>query len=189
MSRIILLAGPSGGGKSRLARRIGALPLRLDDFYLDADAPGLPRAHGIVDWDDPATWDAAGAVGALASLVGSGRCEVPSYSIAHSRRVGSRTLVLGTRDVIVAEGIFAIEMLPHARDAGLDVEPLYLDRSRWLVALLRLRRDLAERRKPPLVLVRRGWALFRSQPALRARAEAAGFTPMTMRAAVQLLTA
>ena len=52
MTRLVLLAGPSGGGKSRLARLVGALPLRLDDFYRDADAPGLPCAHGIVDWDD-----------------------------------------------------------------------------------------------------------------------------------------
>lgn len=187
MTRVILLAGPSGGGKSRLARHIGALALRLDDFYRDADTPGLPRAHGIVDWDDPATWDPAAAVDALGRLVREGRCEVPLYSIAESRRVGRRTLELGGHALVVAEGIFAVDLLPHARRAGLPVEPLYLDRSRWLVAALRLRRDLAHRRKPPLVLLRRGWALFRSQPALRASALAAGFTPVTMRRAIRLL--
>lgn len=45
------------------------------------------------------------------------------------------------------------------------MEPIYLDRSRTLVALLRLRRDLAQHRKPPLVLLRRGLALWRAQPA------------------------
>ena len=187
MTRVILLAGPSGGGKSRLARRLGALPLRLDDFYLDADAPGLPRAHGIVDWDDPATWDAAGAVQALQDLLHDGRCEVPDYSIAESRRLGWHMLELGGRGLIVAEGIFALDLLPHARAAGLLVEPIYLDRSRWLVGLLRLRRDLAHRRKPPLILLRRGWALFRGQPALKDAALAAGFTPMTMRQAARRL--
>ncbi|MFZ2427133.1 MAG: uridine kinase, partial [Propioniciclava sp.] len=77
MTRLVLLAGPSGGGKSRLARLVGALPLRLDDFYRDADAPGLPCAHGIVDWDDPATWDAVGALTALTGLLQDGAVVVP----------------------------------------------------------------------------------------------------------------
>ncbi|MBB1501423.1 uridine kinase [Propioniciclava sp. MC1683] len=187
MTRVVLLAGPSGGGKSRLAHVTGALPLRLDDFYLDADHPDLPRAHGIVDWDDPATWDASGAVAALTALVHEGRALVPSYSIAESRRVGMHELTLDGRGLVVAEGIFAIELLPHARAAGLQVEPVYLDRSRWLVGLLRLRRDLAQRRKPPLVLLRRGWALLRAQPGLKRRALAAGFRPMRMQTAVRLL--
>lgn len=187
MTRVVLLAGPSGGGKSRLARLVGALPLRLDDFYRDADHPGLPRAHGIVDWDDPATWDAEGAVAALQSLVRDGVAEVPDYSIVESRRVGWHTVALDGCPLVVAEGIFAIELLPAARAAGLVVEPIYLDRSRWLVALLRLRRDLAQGRKPPLVLLKRGWALLLGQPALRAKAVAAGFRPMTLRAACRLL--
>ncbi|MDO5534840.1 MAG: uridine kinase [Propionibacteriaceae bacterium] len=189
MTRVVLLAGPSGSGKSRLAHLVGALPLRLDDFYKDADHPGLPRAHGIVDWDDPATWDAAGAVDALAQLVREGRCAVPEYSIAQSRRVGTRTLELDGADLVIAEGIFAIDLLPIARAAGLDVDAIYLDRSRWLVGFLRLRRDLSQHRKPPLVLLRRGWALLRSQGVLRSRAIAAGFTPLTMRRAVQSLSA
>ena len=130
MTRVVLLAGPSGGGKSRLAHVTGALPLRLDDFYLDADHPDLPRAHGIVDWDDPATWDASGAVAALTALVHEGRALVPSYSIAESRRVGMHELTLDGRGLVVAEGIFAIELLPHARAAGLQVEPGHLDRAR-----------------------------------------------------------
>lgn len=187
MTRIVLLAGPSGGGKSRLARLVGALPLRLDDFYRDADAPGLPHAHGIVDWDDPATWDGAAAVAALRSLLRDGQAEVPTYSIAESRRTGSRTLDLQGRPLIVAEGIFALDLLPLARAAGLPVTPLYLDRDRTLVAALRLRRDLAQHRKPPAVLLRRGWALWRAQPAQRGRAVAAGFAPTSMRAATRAL--
>lgn len=187
MTRLVLLAGASGSGKSRLARRLGALAFRLDDFYLDADTPGLPRAHGIVDWDDPATWDAAGAVAALAELLATGATRVPRYSIAESRRVGVRTVALGDRPLVVAEGIFAIEALAPARAAGLAVEPVYLDRDRTLVALLRLQRDLRRHRKPPLVLLRRGLALWRAQPGLRRRALAAGFVPLTMRRALATL--
>ncbi len=187
MTRIVLLAGPSGGGKSRLARLVGALPLRLDDFYRDADAPGLPRAHGIVDWDDPATWDGQGALDALQALLRDGRADVPTYSIAESRRTGSHTLELAQADLIVAEGIFALDLLPLIRAAGLPVTPIYLDRDRTLVAALRLRRDLAQHRKPPAVLLRRGYALWRAQPAQRARALASGFVPLTMRRACRAL--
>ncbi len=187
MTKVVLLAGPSGSGKSRLARLVGALPLRLDDFYRDAEFPGLPRAHGIVDWDDPASWDGSGAVEALSALVRDGRAVVPTYSIAESRRVGSHEVVVSGQTCVIAEGIFAIELLPVARAAGLVVDAIYLDRSRWLVGFLRLRRDLAGKRKPPVVLLRRGWALLRAQPGLRARAVAAGFRPISMRAAVRRL--
>lgn len=184
MTRIVLLAGPSGSGKSRLARLLGAHAFRLDDFYFDADRPGLPRAHGIVDWDDPATWDATGAVAALAELVATGATTVPTYSIAESRRTGVRPVALDGCDLVIAEGIFAIELLAPARAAGLALEPVYLDRNRTLVGALRLRRDLARKRKPVGVLLRRGLALWRAQPGLRRRALDAGFVPLTMRQAL-----
>ncbi|WP_246227243.1 uridine kinase [Propioniciclava coleopterorum] len=124
---------------------------------------------------------------ALRSLLRDGHAEVPTYSIAESRRTGSRTLDLQGRPLIIAEGIFALDLLPLALAAGLPVTPLYLDRDRTLVAALRLRRDLAQHRKPPAVLLRRGWALWRAQPAQRERAVAAGFAPTSMRAATRTL--
>lgn len=186
-AQLVLLAGPSGSGKSRLANAVGALTVRLDDFYRDFDHPGLPRTLGIVDWDDAASWDAEGAVEALGELLRTGRTTVPRYSIVESRRIGSHELTLADERVVIAEGIFAIELLAHVRAAGLDVDPVYLDRNRNLVTALRLRRDLAQKRKTPLVLVRRGWALRREQPNLKRRALTAGFRPLTMRAAISLL--
>ena len=53
MTRLVLIAGASGSGKSRLAHAAGCPSLRLDDFYHDADHPDLPRTEfGIADWDD-----------------------------------------------------------------------------------------------------------------------------------------
>jgi len=183
--RIILIAGASGSGKSRLALAAGCPTLRLDDYYFDADHPGMPSTNlGITDWDDPASWDAAGALAGLQELLTTGELVAPAYSITESRRMGSHRIQLGGCHCLTVEGIFAIEFLAHCRNAGLSVEPIYLDRPAGLVYLLRLRRDFAKKRKPPLIAIRRGWALRKAQPALRRKAMEAGFTPMSMRAAI-----
>ena len=187
--RLVLIAGPSGSGKSRLAHVTGCPALRLDDFYFDADHPDMPRSPiGIIDWDDPRSWNAEAAVVALAGLVANGQVEVPAYSISESRRVGSHLLRLDGATCLTAEGIFAIDFLAVCRTAGLATEAIYIDRPGVVVFWLRLRRDLSKKRKPPTILLRRGLALWRAQPALRRKAMAAGFTPMTMRAAVAHLT-
>ena len=163
----VLLAGPSGSGKTRLARLSGCPQLRLDDFYLDHDHPGLARTLGIVDWDDPASWDLDGAMAALRELLATGTTRVPTYSIPASARVGERELDLGSARVFIAEGIFAPQALAECLRTGVPVVPLYLDRPRALILALRLIRDLRQRRKSPWVLIRRGVALMLAQPALR----------------------
>lgn len=192
---LVLVAGPSGSGKSRLGRVSAAgtvATISLDEFYRDLDHPGLPRTLGIVDWDDVASWDLAGAVAALAALVRDGVAEVPVYDISLSRRTGTRTLDIADAPVLLAEGIFATQTLAAAREAGIPVEAIWLDRRRAANFSRRLTRDLREKRKPPRVLVRRGMALYRAEPELRRAAIEAGFTPLTMRRAlarVRALTA
>jgi uridine kinase len=187
--RLVLIAGPSGSGKSRLARVAGCPALRLDDFYYDADHPAMPRSPiGIIDWDDPRSWNAEAAVAALAELVARGEVGVPAYSISESRRVGSHRVSLDGASCLTAEGIFAIDFLAVCRRAGHAIDPIYIDRPGAVVFWLRLRRDLAKKRKPPLILLRRGLALWRAQGSLKRKAMVAGFTPMTMRQAVAHLT-
>ena len=70
---VIVLAGPSGSGKSHLSRRLGLPTLNLDDFYKDGDDPTLPRLDlgggaPIVDWDSPASWHHAHALDAIERL-------------------------------------------------------------------------------------------------------------------------
>ncbi len=189
MTRLVLIAGASGSGKSRLAHASGCPSLRLDDFYHDADHPGMPcTSLGITDWDDSRSWDAQAAIEALQALLAGGEAVVPTYSISESRRTGSHQLRLDGAACLTAEGIFAIEFLATCREASVAAEAIYLDRPAPLVFALRLRRDLAKKRKPPLILLRRGLALWRAQPALKRKALAAGFTPLSMRAATARLT-
>jgi uridine kinase len=114
---VVVLAGPSGSGKSRLASRLNSThgwPIfRLDDFYRDLDDPALPRSEelGIVDWDHPDSWDADRALAALLELVDTGRTDTPDYDISTSRAVGHRELTAAQDDLVLAEGIFAAEVV------------------------------------------------------------------------------
>ncbi len=186
-AQVILLAGPSGSGKSRVAALSSCPQLRLDDFYLDLDHPGLPRTLGIVDWDDIASWDADGALAAIVGLGTTGETRVPTYDIALSRRTGWHALDLEGSRCVVAEGLFAADLVAACRRAGVLGDALYLDRPRLLTLLLRFARDVREHRKPVGVLLRRGLALYRAEPAIRTRALALGCRPVSLREALRVV--
>ena len=118
-----MLAGPSGAGKSRLATRLSARhgwpTVRLDDFYRDGDDPALPMLPiGIPDWDHPGSWHAEAAVTALERLsTPAGSTCPPTTSAAPAAR-GCTTLVADGAHVVLAEGIFAAEIVPHLQAAG-----------------------------------------------------------------------
>lgn len=165
---MIVLAGPSGAGKSRLAERLGLPVLRLDDFYKDEAHPTLPklaegRNAGLTDWDHPDSWLPDDAMAAVRRLCTEGRASVPVYDIARSGRCGEQELDLGGSPLFVAEGIFAQEIVPACARGGLLAAAYCVTQHPLLTYWRRLTRDLREHRKPPLVLVRRGWALMRDQ--------------------------
>lgn len=175
IGRVVVLAGPSGSGKSRLANRLhrdhGWPVVRLDDFYKAADAPDLPRSEelGMVDWDHPDSWDRGAALAALGRLVTDGESAMPIYDIGTSSVTGEHTITSGPDDLILAEGIFAAEAIASLRDAGLLHSAWCIRHHRFKTFVLRLARDLKERRKPPLTLVRRGLVLARDEPTVVAR--------------------
>lgn len=179
-ARVIVIAGPSGSGKSRLCRRLGLPVLNLDDFYKDGGDPTLPRlGSGLADWDDPASWLPEAAVETVERLCREGRADVPIYDIAHDGRVGHRELLLDDAGFFLAEGIFAQEIVAACRGRRLLADAICVRRNRLVTFWLRLTRDLREHRKPPLVLLRRGLHLLRAEPRVVARAVALGCAPMT----------
>lgn len=194
-AQVIVLAGPSGAGKSRLAERLALPVLRLDDFYKDGNDPTLPRiTHGpntgLVDWDHPASWLPADAMATLHALCRDGRADVPVYDIAHDGRTGWRELSLDGHELFVAEGIFAQDVVADCRASGLLAAAYCVTQHPMVTFWRRLTRDLREHRKPPLVLLRRGWALMRDQGRVVADAVAKGcqrVTPDQAYARVQAL--
>jgi uridine kinase len=187
LARVVVLAGPSGAGKSRLAARLqdahGWPIMRLDDFYRDENDPRMPRSEelGIIDWDHPDSWDRAAALDALAALVSLGRVETPVYDISVSRAVGRTVLTAGPGDLVLAEGIFAAEIIPDLRERGLLAGAFCVHHHRGVTFVRRLLRDLSERRKPPMTLLRRGVALMREEPALVRRQQDLGAEPARAR--------
>jgi len=180
----VVLAGPSGVGKSRLARHSGLPILRLDDFYRSGDDPVLPRIEhganaGLVDWDDPRSWHHDEAVASICELATNGRTVAPIYDIAHNGPSGSHVVELAGSRLFVAEGIFAQQVVAACRTSGVLSAALCLRQPPAVTFWRRLTRDLREHRKPPLVLVRRGLALMRDQQQVVSHAVALGCEAVT----------
>ncbi|MFI6828109.1 uridine kinase [Kribbella sp. NPDC050241] len=183
-SRVVLLAGPSGAGKSRLAELVGLPVVRLDDFYRDGDDEAMPRSPlGIVDWDDPRSWDGDRAIAALEQLCTTGSAELPIYDIAADGTVGHRPVSTKGSPLIIAEGIFADQITGRLRDRGLLAAAICLRHHRLVTFARRFQRDLREHRKPPFTLLRRGLLLLRDDPQVVRRCIDAGCEPLHPKAA------
>ncbi|MEX0168705.1 uridine kinase family protein [Streptomyces sp. LMG1-1-1.1] len=178
-TRVVLLAGPSGSGKSSLAAVTGLPVLRLDDFYKEADDPTLPLVDGSadIDWDSPLSWDADAAVAAIVELCRTGRTDVPVYDIATSSRVDRERLDIARTPLFVAEGIFAADIVSRCRELDVLADAICLRGRPSTTFRRRLARDLREGRKSVPFLLRRGWRLMRTERAIVARQAALGAHP------------
>ncbi len=178
-ARVVLLAGPSGTGKSHLAELTGLPVVRLDDFYRDGDDEAMPRSPlGIVDWDHPGSWDADRAVAALETLCTTGTADLPIYDISADGTVGHRQFSTDGSPLIIAEGIFADQIVGALRDRGLLAAAICVRHHRLVTFTRRFQRDLREHRKPPFTLLRRGILLLRDDPRVVRRCLDAGCEPL-----------
>ncbi|EFL34477.1 ATP-binding protein [Streptomyces viridochromogenes DSM 40736] len=175
-TRVVLLCGPSGSGKSLLAARSGLPVLRLDDFYKEGDDPTLPVVAGSsdIDWDHPHSWDADTAVAAITRLCRTGRTDVPVYDLALSARTGEETVDIGRTPLFIAEGIFAAEIITRCQELGVLADALCLSRGPVKTFRRRFLRDLREGRKSVPFLLRRGWRLMRQERSIVAHQTAMG---------------
>lgn len=183
-ARVLLLSGPSGSGKSRLASALSAAHgwpiVELDDFYRDGHDPLLPiSSFGLPDWDHVSAWDQDAALNALRRLSHDREVEVPRYDISRSRVTGIRTVRTADALVIVAEGIFAAHLITSLERQGLLVDSWCIRDRPWLTFARRFVRDVRQRRKPVRTLWRRGHQLRREEPGIVHDQCVMGATPMS----------
>ncbi|WP_343246183.1 ATP-binding protein [Streptomyces sp. SID5785] len=178
-TRVVLVSGPSGSGKSSFAARSGLPVLCLDDFYKEADDPTLPLVPGTadIDWDSPGSWDADAALAAISDLCAKGRTQVPVYDISTSSRTGSEAFDIARTPLFLAEGIFAADIVHRCRDLGVLADALCLRGRPSTTFRRRLLRDLRESRKSVPFLLRRGWRLMRTERSIVARQVSLGAHP------------
>ncbi|MFF2845160.1 uridine kinase [Streptomyces sp. NPDC058001] len=190
-TRVVLLAGPSGSGKSSFAARSGLPVLCLDDFYKEGDDPTLPLVPGTsdIDWDAPDSWDADAALAAIGELCRTGRTRVPVYDIATSSRTGEDPLDIERTPLFIAEGVFAADLVRRCADLGVLADALCLRGRPSTTFRRRLLRDLREGRKSVPFLLRRGWRLMRAERGIVARQTALGAHPCAKAEALGRLTA
>ncbi|MFE2218656.1 uridine kinase [Streptomyces canus] len=190
-TRVVLLCGPSGSGKSLLSARSGLPVLRLDDFYKEGNDPTLPLVAGSsdIDWDHPGSWDADTAVAAIVELCRTGRTKIPVYDISLSARTGEEAVDMGRTPLFIAEGIFAAEIVTRCRELGVLADALCLSRGPVRTFRRRFLRDLREGRKSVPFLLRRGWRLMRLERSIVARQTALGAHPCDKDEALSRLSA
>ncbi|MEV0525375.1 ATP-binding protein [Streptomyces sp. NPDC050439] len=178
-TRVVLLAGPSGSGKSSFAALTGLPVLCLDDFYKEHDDPTLPQVPGStdIDWDSPGSWDTDVAVAAIEQLCRTGRTRIPVYDIATSSRTGETAMDIERTPLFIAEGIFAADIVERCREIGVLADAICLRGRPSTTYRRRLLRDLREGRKSVAFLLRRGWRLMRAERAIVARQTALGAHP------------
>jgi uridine kinase len=105
------------------------------------------------------------------------------YDIAADGTVGHRPVSTGGSPLIVAEGIFADQIVGRLDDRGLLAAAICVRHHRLVTFVRRFQRDLRERRKPPLTLLRRGLLLLRDDPQVVRRCVEAGCEPLHPKAA------
>ena len=109
---LIGLAGPSGAGKTTLARSLQthlpgpATVLSLDAYYRDLAALS-PVARARVNFDAPEAMDHQRLAADLRQLAAGHRVEIPVYDFAtHTRQATQHRLT--PTDFLIVEGLFAL---------------------------------------------------------------------------------
>ena len=115
--KLILIAGPSSSGKTTTSKKLAIYlkskgfithPIALDDYYLDLDNRKLDE-NGKVDLESINALDINLFNKNLSDLLEGKKVNLPTYNfVLGKREYKGRTLQLGDKDIIVVEGLHAL---------------------------------------------------------------------------------
>lgn len=132
--KIILIAGPSSSGKTTFANRlclhlkinhINPIVISLDDYYVDDER--MPRDEkGEMDFESVESIDYRLFNEHLAKLAAGETVEIPKYDFNIRKRVRGKSVTLGENQIIIAEGIHALNELLTSRVSRNNKYKIYL---------------------------------------------------------------
>lgn len=132
--KVILIAGPSSSGKTSFANRlcihlkinhISPVVISLDDYYVDDER--MPRDEkGEMDFECVESIDYELFNEHLSLLAEGKTVEIPKYDFKIRKRVKGQTLTLNENQIIIAEGIHALNELLTSRVSREHKYKIYL---------------------------------------------------------------
>ena len=142
------IAGGSCSGKSFIARRIAysavqrgmsAVTLPLDMYFRDADDSLLPRdSLGRNLFDVPQAYHADAYLRHAVQLLAGKPMWIPAYDTRTNTRVTERGTLVEPAELLIADGLFAIEFLARLHPQMLAV---YVEASEYVRVSRRIMRD------------------------------------------------
>jgi uridine kinase len=114
--RLVLISGPSGSGKTTFSKRLAIqmsvnglknVTLSLDSYFLDREETPIDET-GEYDFESPEAIDVALLNNQLLDLFAGKVVAVPRFSFRSGKRVGSRKMNLDPDEILILEGIHAL---------------------------------------------------------------------------------
>lgn len=144
---LLLLAGVPGVGKTTVASFMpDSVIVSMDDFYLSADDPRLPRSGRGPDWEHKGSVALSAMCSALERLLQGEATAIPAYDMRRSRPGEARAVDPRGARAVIAEGVHVFDLLPAG---AARVTRVLLTAPPVRVVARRLRRDLREGRYHP----------------------------------------
>ena len=132
--RIILIAGPSSSGKTTFANRLclhlrinhlSPIVISLDDYYVSNDKMPLDK-HGEPDYERVESIDYKLFNTHLSQLAAGEEVTLPRFDFSLGKPVKGRTLRLGEGQIVIVEGIHALNELLTSKVPKKNKYKIYL---------------------------------------------------------------